>query len=380
MEASEIRKNAREIAKENLRACYLNGKVIASPMRFSDYWARDTFFSILGMLEIGDFDVAKNSLKLFLDNQRGDGKIARKFVLDYNFLKYVFKKSILRKNPQVVYSSLVPPFSTMDGNSLCIIAFSRYFEKTGDVNFTKEYFEKLKIALDWYENKKNRSGLVREYFLSNWMDTIFKSGSVLYSNVLYAKALADFSDLAREINIEEVSQKYFEKYEKIKEEINKEFWNGEFFNDIVGHKKYFDSAGNASACFFDIASSEKKKKVLEYFEKIKKEKLLPTVFPKYSFWKVNPITFIFGMSEYHNNKSWIWIDSFVAGAELGALGKEKANERMNEIAQIIVKNGAVHEVFHADGAPYNPKFWQSAVPFAWNSGVFLYIDSLLIEK
>jgi len=345
-------------------------------MRFSDYWARDSFFAVLGVLEIGDFKVARNILELFLDNQKSNGQIARKFELDYNFLKYIFKKTASRKKPKAVYTSLLPPFNTMDGNSLCVIAFAKYLQKTKDIKFARKYFRKLEKTIVWYEKKK-RDTLVREYLLSNWMDTIFKSGKVLYSNTLYAKALEEFSHIAEEVGENKQAKKYKNLHKKTVAVIDKKFWNSEFFDDVADQGKYFDSAGNALACFFGIAPDKKRGNILKYFRKIKTQKLLPTVYPKYSFWKVNPITFLFGMSEYHNGKSWLWIDAFVAGAEFRSGDYGSARKRMTEISQVIVANAAVHEVFHADGRPYNPKFWKSAVPFAWNSGVFLYINSLI---
>jgi len=45
---------AEKIARKDLRACYQDQGIFASPVNFSDYWARDSFWAILGMLEIGD--------------------------------------------------------------------------------------------------------------------------------------------------------------------------------------------------------------------------------------------------------------------------------------------------------------------------------------
>lgn len=373
-----IIEKATNTARSNLRACYLNGKIIASPLRFSDYWARDSFYALLGVLEAGDFDIARNSLKLFLDNQKSDGKIARKFALDFNGLKYLFKKSVPRKKPRPIYASLIPPFNSMDSNSLCLIAFSHYLEKTQDLDFAEKHYVKLQMAIEWYEKKK-KNGLVSEYFLSNWMDTVFKSGAVLYSNVLYAESLRCFSKVAQKIGKIEDFKKYEDLHKKTVVLINEKFWNGEFFDDIAGQKRYFDSAGNTLSCLFEIASKEKAEKILGHFAKIQKGKLLPTVSPKYPFWKVNPLTMLFGMSEYHNDKSWIWIDLLVAASEFKLGQKDKALKRLGDISEIIIRNGAVHETYHNDGKPYEPRFWKSAVPFAWNSGIFLYVKEIIIK-
>lgn len=130
---------------------------------------------------------------------------------------------------KIVYTGLIPPFYSMDDNLLLVIAFEKYLQKTNNKKFARQYYEQIKKAIDWYENKKSGE-LVTEYFLSNWMDTIFKSGKVLYTNVLYFKALEDLSAVASFLNKKEDKQFYFKKSERVKEEINLKFWNGKFYN------------------------------------------------------------------------------------------------------------------------------------------------------
>ena len=104
---------------------------------------------------------------------------------------------------------------------------------------------------------------------------------------------------------------------------------------------------------------------------------MPTVDPKYAWWKINPVTYLFGMQDYHNGISWLWID-ILAVAMLDRNGfKREAEEYFKDITQIIVKNGQVHETYFSDGHPYAAKHWESAVPFAWNSGVFLKVYGIL---
>ncbi len=361
-----------ELAQNSLRACYLDGKIIASPMRFSDFWARDSFFAVGGCLEIGDFEVVRETLKFFLDNQKSDGKIARKFVRDFNGLKYLFKKSIWRKKPRAIYASLIRPFNTMDSNSLCLIAFGKYLNKTGDLEFAQHYYEKLKKSLEWY-NPKKKDGLIREYFLSNWMDTVFKSGRVLYTNVLYAESLKVISEIAKRLGQDQDSQEYEKIFKKTSLKIEESFWSGNYFDDILGGRKVFDSAGNALICALQITSADKCLKVLEHFEKIRKGILIPTVSPRHSFWKINPLAIFLGLGEYHNGKCWLWIDLLLALGWQRIGRKKEAQAILQRISSNLLKNGAIHEVYHENGQPYEPKFWKSAKPFAWNSGIFLEV-------
>lgn len=372
----EIFVKAKSIAEESLRQCYFNGKVLASLKNFSDYWARDIFWALPGMIEAGDLNIAKECLEYFFAYQRKDGKIPRKIALDYNALKYITGKSLKRKIPRPVYRGNVPISDCMDANALLIIAFQKYLERIDDVFLAEKYYEQLKKAMTWYDNKM-RGGFIREYLLANWMDTIFKNGQVLYTNILYCEASRCLEKIFKVLGKEEEAEIYEKKHQEIKEKIKKEFWNGKYFDDQLGRHKHFDTAGNVLACFFDVASKEQTEIILKKLKNIKKEKLLPTVFSLYPFWKINPLTYVFTMSDYQNGISWLWIDLFTTAVNFKNNHHEEALKDFETVCRIIIKNKTVHETYFNNGEPYAKPLWKSAVPFAWNSGVFLQVYEIL---
>ncbi len=211
----KIFNEARIIAEKNLRQCYFEGKILASLRNFSDFWARDTFWALPGVLEIGDKEIAKNCLNLFLDYQKPDGNVPRKIALDWNAIKYVFKVSFKRRKPCPIFKGNIPLSNSKDENSLMIIAAEEYLKKTGDSEFLLKRYQKFKQAIDWYDKKITR-GFVREYILSNWMDTIFKNGHVLYTNILYCQSLKSFSEIAGALGKNEYAKFYKNKYENFK--------------------------------------------------------------------------------------------------------------------------------------------------------------------
>lgn len=141
-----------EVAQKSLRTCYVDGKIVASPTHFSDFWARDTFWALPGVLAIGDGEVAKNCIEYFLSFQRSDGKIPRKISRDINVLKYVIGKSIPRSHPRPVYTALVRPFYSMDDNALLVRAAWIYFEVTKDEKSLRVWYPHLKRAMKWYDS------------------------------------------------------------------------------------------------------------------------------------------------------------------------------------------------------------------------------------
>lgn len=365
-------KKAQEIAKKSLRKCYFGEGILASRNHFSDFWARDSFWAMSGILAIGDFKKAKNIFELFLKYQRKDGKIPRKIMREYTLLKYLFKIKIKRKKLKPVYVGLIPPFHSMDDNSLLVIAFWKYIEKTKDKKFAQKYYQQIKRAINWYD-KKLSSNLIKEYFLSNWSDSIFRNGKVLYTNTLYYEASKSFSKLARFVEEQGDEEFYFKKSKKVKEKIDIEFWNGKFYKNQPKDKKHFEVVSNVLVSLYRIASKNKKETIITKLVRVKTGKLLPTVFPKYSFWKINPITYLFGISDYHNGASWLWIDLLAIKLEYENGNKNLALINLKKVSEIILRDRIIYETYCNDGKMYGNQFWKSAVPFAWNSGIFLEV-------
>ena len=59
-------KNAFEIAKKSLKECYEKNGIIAGKVHYANHWARDSFYASWGALELGDFEIVKKNLELFL--------------------------------------------------------------------------------------------------------------------------------------------------------------------------------------------------------------------------------------------------------------------------------------------------------------------------
>ncbi len=153
-----------------------------------------------------------------------------------------------------------------------------------------------------------------------------------------------------------------------------------FYDDELGKHKYFDVAGNVLACYFGVADENKTKIIINKLDEIKKSRLLPSVYPKYPFWKIAPAAYIMGIPDYQNDTSWLWIDILAAGAKFKCGFKEEANRDFENICEIIIEHGAVYETYFCGGKPYSRLLWKSAVPFAWASGLFLKVYSLIAEK
>lgn len=368
----------KEVAVRSLRTCYVENKVVASPTHFSDFWARDTFWALPGVLAIGDKKIAKNCIEYFLSFQRGDGKIPRKISRDINVLKYLFGKSIQRKKPRPVYTALVRPFYSMDDNALLIRAAWKYLEVTQDEESLREWYPKLKLAFEWYESRMH-DGLLREGLLANWMDTVWKRGAVLYTNALYCEALRCMVRITDVLGNQEDAQIFERRWKEMKNNIEKHFWNGKFLEEKVPFKipfkvpkKYFDVAGNMLACLFDMVDAEKQKSIVKEFHgRSNRDILCQTQYPKYSRWRINPVAHLFGIADYHNGVCWSWVLAIVAAAEQKTGYDDMSKKRMEAFEEAARRDGEMGETYFLDSRPYKKRLWKSASPFAWGSGMWI---------
>lgn len=373
------------IALSDLRSCYTREGILASHVNFSNYWARDTFWASLGMLETGsekEIRQVKKSLELFMKYQRSDGKIPRKIALDYNGLKYLGLKTKRRK-PRPIYTSPISFFYSTDNDLLFVLAFQKYFEVTGDENFARDNFQKMERSLSFYgEAGLVRESLVHENGLATWMDSVFKNGFVLYTNCLWYGAVRELESLSGKLRIIPKSNNIPSSPEILKQ-IQKLFWLNDkryFADNISSYKpqKYFDLAGNLLAVIFKIANGKQTESIFSMIEKIRNRNALhPINAPLYPFWKINPVTRLFGIADYHNGISWSWLEALLSIAKNKAGKIKEAEVDLENFAKIVVRNGHVHETYFLDGRPFDHPRWKSAVPFAWGAGLFLWAAKLL---
>lgn len=380
-------KKIRDIVLSDLRACYRDQGILASSVNFDDYWARDSFWASLGLLESGlDAEKVRESLELFLKYQRSDGKIPRKIALDYNGLKY-FGLKIKRRAPRPIYSSALAWRFSVDDNLLFGIAFCRYVEKTGDLKWAGGYFENLLSALEFYARKNLlREDLIFESGFANWQDTVYKRGFVLYSNCLWYEAVRSFENLRDKLNKNPASR--LPNAEMIVFQIRDKFWldDKNYFTDSVqGGKsdKYFDLAGNLLAILFDIAHPKQAEKILRQVSDIEarcnallsdeeKNILHPLNYPRYPWRRISPALYLFGIQDYQNGINWSWIEALLVLVQIKTGHTEDARQNFARFAEIILKNNHIHETYYLDGRPFNHLLWKSAVPFAWGVGLWLW--------
>lgn len=352
---------------------------MASVDHFSDFWARDSFYASWGLLETGEYEQVKSNLELFIRYQKRNGHIPRRIDRFIVLLKYLGLK-IRRKKLKPRYTGVyICP--ALDANILFIITCYKYIQASDDTEFLNRNSRAILNAMKWLK-RYEKKGLLDEGLFANWADIIIKKGKVLYTNILYAEALDNMGKIGGLLQKSGWKDKYIRKSRAIKKRINRKFWNGNYYVDWICKKKkydYFSTDGNVLAMLFDISDKEQNKNIIEYIERYRLDEIpMKTNYPSYSWWRVKLIMRIVGAPGYQNNStSWLWLGCIYAVALYRNGYKKKAERIYRKISAKIKEFSKVYELYASSGAPYKGWYWRSASSFAWSSGLYLWMHTIV---
>lgn len=400
-----ILSQAGRIAISNLRACYSEHGIFAGKHQFSDYWARDGLFASLGALSIGDQEIPRKELELMLTFQAHDGQLPMRvgqYFIGLKMLGLNNPKELRPRYDQDKYGS-----RPADQNSLFIIAFSEYLKKSGDSKFLKNNYPSLKKAIAWnISNDRDRDGLIEEGYYAGWTDSIRKKGKVLYTNVLHCRALELMAGFAKQLGTDndsrdEDSMRYLTHHSQTKAALTRLFWNGSYYSDwldasgqaagkkaagskgVAGKRHdYFSTDGNLLAILLGIADKSQGLSIQRSISRFGISASVPSLtnHPKYPIKMQSMLDTIFGIGDYHNGLSWLWLGSLDALAKHRLGMRDEALAELDKIASIIVLHNGVYEVYTKEAKPVKRLLYKSEQPFAWSAGLFLYALSEIRPK
>jgi glycogen debranching enzyme len=364
---------AYEIAKNVLRSNYKENGIYAGQRHFDDYWARDGFFASLGALELKDFEIAKKNLELFIKYQNKDGQIPLR-IGTYNLIPKLLGIKGERELSARFKDDKNVSFP-LDNNALFIITAYEYSKKSKDIYFIEQHIRHLELAIGWLL-RKNRNYLISEGAYSSWDDSIKYRGINLYTNVCFSKAAVCMSEIYSMLKKQKESKVFAEVAEKIREQINLNLWNNNYFSSFNFGKRenYFNTAGNLLSILWNIADKDKALKIETYIEKNGINKYVPSLtnYPKYPKDLIYPSFYLINMQDYHNaGMCWLWIGCLDAIAKQKTGMKKEAKDLLNRIANKIVEYNDVFEVYEKSGKPVNRFFYKSEHHFSWSAGMFI---------
>ena len=380
-----------QIASANLRAGiekrYMpdgrQKRVLCAGMRnFREPWARDFGFASFGLIELNEIQATRETLEVFLQHQTADGQFPVKIHATNMFERYII--SLLGRQ-QPIDLPIRPKYTTahntvsLDGNALLIIAALLYLSKIDDVPFFQAHWQAFKNGLTWLEGHAlGDDELLHQGAYTDWADSVSRVGRVLYTNVLYWKALHDFANVAKKYGSEEDVADFSARASRVKEVINNEFWREDLGYFVTSMEfELLNSDGNLLAVAWGLATARQSHAILDNLRRMAMADPVPTQVTDriYGSKYIAIENRLGGIPHYHTLAAWLWLGGWhvVALTRMGRLSE--ARELLNRIDQLIVRDGVVHEVFDSDGRPLKSFWYSSEAPLTWSAGVIVYAHS-----
>lgn len=297
------------------------------------YFGRDAVWSSFALLDYGDFEKVKSQLQFFNKYQDLNGKIFHELT-----------------------TSGAVHYDASDATPLYIILVGKYLLHTGDVEFIKQTWQHIKKAIDFcFSTDTNKDHLIENTNVGHgWVEGggLYTAHTEVYLAACWAEALRLASVMAEAVGFNEETRVYGAEWKKVKNIINKEFWNEE--NNFLSFSKLKDGKFNPEKTvlasvpvYFDLLDSLKAKSVIDdyaenYFSSDWGVRILRDDSPIY-----NP-------RGYHTGSVWPLFTGWTALAEFKYGNYVQGfTHVMNNL--LVYKNwqlGFVEEVLH--GEKYRP--------------------------
>ena len=352
------------LAKNILRKNYSKLGILAGASHFADLWVRDCCFAGFGALSIGDTMIVKTSLETIIKYIRKDGKVPLRIGRAPMLVRLLTPKAAKYCSLKAAYTEDKVGSEVVDSNLLFVILFAMYIIKTEDAEFLHHNFKYALKAMDLVLNSPSKDGLIIETKYGGWMDSIKKTGCVLYTNVLYYRALFFIFSLCKDIKRFDLYDKYILKAVEVSKSINTRLWNGRYYKDFTDQKQdYFDAMGNSLALLFGVVPEAS-------FDLIYYALYAPitTVYHKSLIY--TPFRII-GLADYQNGMIWPHVEATIALAAKRINKKELWASKIDSIHNLMLQYNTIHEVYEKDHHPVDRFFYKSEKHFSWALAMYI---------
>ena len=367
-------------SKEVLHAGYRN---------FSESWARDFGFAAFGLLTLKQYNPVKETLEAFLWHQTSEGQLPVKLHSVHvvtRFLHSFFGReqpNELMLKPKYLSGHGAP---SLDGQALLVIAALAYTQETGNLKFLQEHWAELRSAMSWLHRYRKGTGddpLLHQGAFADWADSIARHGRVLYTNVVYWKALSEMAIAANRLDLQQKAVEYFVQAENVLRAINRFFWRQDLGYFVTSDELLqLSSDGNLLAIAWGLATQEQAESILQVMERAKMAEPVPTrvTYPSYPRHLIALENLLGGVENYHTDASWLWIGAWHVIALVKTGQMDAAQTLVSRILNVIVQDRQVNVVHAPTGKPLSSMWYTSEAPLTWNAGMILYACHIFENK
>jgi len=374
----QSRRLTNRLTKEIVHAGYRN---------FSESWARDFGFAAYGLLALKQYNPVKETLEAFLWHQTHTGQLPVK-LHSVDVVTRFLHSYLGREQPNEIL--LKPKYKSghgapsLDGQALLVIAALAYTQETGNKTFLEDHWSELKLAMQWLENYRRASVLLLyQGAFADWADSIARRGYVLYTNVVYWKALSEMAIAATRLDLQKEAIHYYVLAENVMRAVNMHFWRDDLGYFITSDElTQLSSDGNLLAIAWGLAKREQAERTLKVMEEARMAEPVPTrvTHPSYPRHLIALENLLGGMANYHTNASWLWIGSWHIIALVNTGHLEEAQKLVTRILKVIVQDRQVNEVHAPNGKPLSSMWYTPDAPLTWNAGMVIYACRIFENK
>ena len=369
--AIQTRFLARGLSKEILHAGYRN---------FRESWARDFGFAAFGMIAVEQIEAVRDTLEAFFWHQKSDGQMPVK-LQSMNVLTRFFYSLFGREQP--TETVLQPKYvsghgaPSLDGQAMLITTALHYAHEAEEEAFLKRYWDQLTSAIRWLQGyQKGEDGiLLNQEAYADWIDSVARRGCILYTNVIYWKALTEMARSAAGLDLKDEAVHYIAEAESVLRAINERLWRPKLGYFATSETlDNLSSAGNLLAIAWGLTAPDQTERILRVLEEAKMAEPVPTrvAYPSYPPELIAIENRLGGMANYHTDASWLWIGAWHVIALAQHDDMDQAKEVMERIVEVIVRDRQVNEVYGPDGKPLSSFWYKSEAPLLWNAAMVLY--------
>lgn len=151
-----------------------------------------------------------------------------------------------------------------------ILSIKEHYEAYGDLEFVGQIYPKMCTLMEFCEGQLEEHGFITgregDWIFIDWAD-LDKEGALCAEQMLFAECYRTMSVLSSRLGKEAaVCTAYQEKYERLKENINRFYWNAEkgaYIDSFSSGKNHVSRHANIFAILFDMADQAQKEQIVE---------------------------------------------------------------------------------------------------------------------
>jgi glycogen debranching enzyme len=291
---------------------------------FTQFWGRDLGWMIPAIVDYGNFENAKESLRTLAKFQSKEGSI-----------------------PNTIYMNGTIDYNSIDSTPLWVIALEHYVINSGDTDFLKEMQDNFDRAMEWCRSKDvDNDGFLEHGNSVNdtWMDTLNRGVKAVEVQAFWIEALKSASNLYKILGNQNLSSSLKRVAFKLKTRFENIFWNENenFYYDRITNNGE-DKRKTVNAVFPLLFN-------LSTYPKNLIEKLQENLWSPYGITTVSKQESTFNPGGYHTGSTWGFTTLALACAEFMNEKTEKGLEILDLMSKKMFENcvGAIGEVWNSE--------------------------------